>query len=547
MAVARRPQIIHLKGNFSLREKDGTWKPDRHEAVSISSYGYVIGQTIGEGPKSKVKKAVEKRTNEIVAIKIIKKNRYNESMKKFVKREIMLNQTLQHPGLLDLYSVYSSDSCYYMVLEYAPNGDLLGFVNRLGHLSEPDARRIFKQLLDIVSYLHENDVCHRDIKCENILLDQHYNIKLADFGFARMFPENHMVSTRCGSYVYSAPEILTEPKYDAVKADIWSMGICLYAMLCGRLPYRDDDLAVMRFAMQEKLTFRKYVSKDCRELVRSLLSYDPWDRPAISAIVKMNWMCKPLTGDSSMSSMSVAAVTDTHGPHSDYDPFAEHGFSCNLHDDVYKGTRVTDVLRTVAENHSSGTSSVDLTKVSIPKDKASTVAMVTGVAGPIGRKLSQQLGLDDAAKVSNKATGDAWASLTGGKKGEGKGQAMVGKTANMLATFRRAAKVVTAARRFKRKPLNTILNMPQDQAMAKIIHTREKSDSNEIKDLHFSKAGKVAALSGQERKDKVLERRRSEILRENECRAKEQRRGLFGQTLSVLAPDLDAFNFDERM
>ncbi|XP_033756694.1 CBL-interacting serine/threonine-protein kinase 20-like [Pecten maximus] len=540
MAAERSPHIIHLDGNFSLRENDGIWKPDRHEGVSIDSCGYMIGQTIGEGPRSKVKKAVAKRMNEIVAIKIIKKNRYKqESMEKFVTREILLNQTLEHPGLLELYSVYSSATCYYLVLEYAPNGDLLTFVNKLGHLSEPDARRIFKQLLDIVSYLHENGVCHRDIKCENILLDQYYNIKLADFGFARMFPENRKVATRCGSYVYTAPEVLTEPKYDAAKADIWSMGVCLYAMLCGRLPFRDDDLAVMRFAMQERLTYRKHVSRDCRELLMAILSYEPRKRPSISTIVRMKWMCKPLAGDSSMSSMSVAAVTDTHGAHPEYDPFAEHGFSCNLHDDVYRGTRVTDVLRTVAENHSSGTSSVDLTKVAIPKDKASAVAMVTGVAGPIGRKLSQQMGLDDLAKCPNKATGEVWSSLAGGKKGDGKGPkglSAFGKDANLLATFRRAARVVTAVKRFRRKPLNTILNMPQDQAMAKIIQTREKTDSNDIKGLHFSKAGKVAALSGQERKEIALERRQSEIERENESRSREERRGLFGHTLSVLTP-----------
>ncbi|OWF38998.1 CBL-interacting protein kinase 10-like [Mizuhopecten yessoensis] len=553
MAAKGSPNIINLQENFSLREKGGMWSPDQHEKVSVESYGYMFGETIGEGPRSKVKKAVRKQTNEIVAIKVIKKKCFKkEAVEKFVTREIRLNHTLQHPGLLDLYSVYSSGTSYFLVMEYAPNGDLLEFVNRLDRLSEPDARRIFKQLLDIVNYLHENGVCHRDIKCENILLDDCYNIKLADFGFARRFPENRMVGTRCGSYVYTAPEVLTESKYDAVKSDIWSMGICLYAMLCGRLPYRDDDLAVLLFAMQERLKFHKHVSRDCRDLLRAMLSYDPRKRPAISSIMKTNWMCKPLgnAGESSMSSLSVAAVTDKHELPMDYNPYAEHGFSCNLHDDVFKGTPVTDVLRTVAENHSSGTSSVDLTKVAIPKNKTSTAAMVTGVAGPIGRKLSQQMGLDVSTKSPKTAGGDVWASQGGGKggdvRGHGQGQkkSAFGKATNALATFRRAAKVVTAVKRFKRKPLNTILNMPQEEAMAKIIHTREKADSTEIKDLHFSESGKMAALIGKERKDATFERRQSETLRDNENRAKEERRGLFGHTLSVLTPDSDTFSFD---
>ncbi|XP_060070661.1 uncharacterized protein LOC132550588 [Ylistrum balloti] len=545
MAAKAAPDIIHLHDNFTLREKGGIWKPDRHEKISLQSYGYVFGETIGEGPRSKVKKAIHQRMNKTVAIKIIKKNRYKkETLEKFVTREIRLNQNLQHPGLLDVYSVYSSNDCYYLVMEYAPNGDLLTFVNKLGRLSEPDARRIFKQILDTVNYLHTNGVCHRDIKCENILLDRFYNIKLTDFGFARMFPQDHFVGTSCGSYVYTAPEVLTASSYDAVLADIWSMGVCLYAILCGHLPFRDDDLAVMRFAMQERLQFHKYVSRDCRELLRAMLSYVPRGRPSINKIMKTNWMCKPLknVGESSMSHMSVAAVTDIHENNMEYNVYAEHGFSCNLHDDVYRGTRVTDVLRTVAENHSSGTSSIDLTKIDIPKNKASTTAMVTGVAGPIGRKLSQQMGLGDSTKRSLKSSGNVWSPLgkkEGKRKEEGQRKSAFGKAANALATFRRAARVVTAVKRFQRKPLNTILNMPQDQAMAKIIHTREKCASYEIKDLHFSQAGKAATLSGRRRKEIALEARQSEILRQNEFRATEERRGLFGHTLSILTPGSD--------
>lgn len=133
-----------------------------------------------------------------------------------------------------------------------------------------------------------------------------------------------------------------------------------------------------------------------------------------------------------------------------------------------------------------------------------------------------------------------WSStLGGGKVGDGKGQGKeaFGKAFKALATFKRAARVVAAVKRFKRKPLNTILNMPQEQAMAKILHVREQCDANEMKELHFSQAGKVAALSGNVRKQVALIERQTKEFQESKTREKVERRGLFDATLSVLIPD----------
>ncbi|XP_023289056.1 testis-specific serine/threonine-protein kinase 2 isoform X1 [Orussus abietinus] len=164
-------------------------------------------------------------------------------------------------------------------MEYAQNGSLLDVIRRDIYIDEGRGRRWLRQLVDAVDYCHERGVVHRDIKCENLLMDQDMNIKLSDFGFARghMKPKNgiaQLSETFCGSYAYASPEILRGIPYQPQMSDVWSMGVVLYAMVYGRLPFDDTNYAQLLKQVQSKVTFPKEpkVSHTCRSLITRILT-----------------------------------------------------------------------------------------------------------------------------------------------------------------------------------------------------------------------------------------------------------------------------------
>nr|XP_011450982.2 testis-specific serine/threonine-protein kinase 1 [Crassostrea gigas] len=520
--------IIHLEEETHLNTKGELWKPNKKARASLEQHGYKFKDTIATCEFSKTKVAHLQKENIDVAVKIIKKNKLQmEVLKKFVPREIAILQQIQHPGIVELFAVFESPSCFYLVMELFPRGNLLDFVNNLGHLIEPDARRFFHQLLDIVAYLHSENICHRDIKLENLMLDSCFNLKLIDFGFARHVKKSELLNTNCGSYVYTAPEVMEGKQYDGTQADIWSMGVCLYAMLCGKLPFRDDDVDILRLAMQDRLHFHRHVSKACRYLLRMMLSYEPDLRPSIPGIRKTDWMCKPIknVGESSVSSLSVAAVTSEMCPNVTIDPNAEHGFSCNQRDKKFKSTKVSDLLRCVTENHSSGTSTVNLE--AIPVIKPASVAAITGVAGPVGRKISQQLGLNIEETPKDKKPVKS-----------GLGKAGFGRAMKAMKTFKRATTVIRATRRFRKGPLDTILRISQEEAMAKILDENHKKQEHEIKELHRCTSGRLASQLKTMLNEENLEKKKSQLEMEQAKQRQEERTCKLRQTVLHLMPNL---------
>ncbi|XP_041363071.1 CBL-interacting protein kinase 15-like [Gigantopelta aegis] len=530
--------IVKLQADFALKRKDEGWRPDKRLKTSLEKIGYTFGATIGDGLYSKVKRAYCRQLNREVAIKIIQKKKLPQEVHdKFLPREIALLQKLRHASLIVLHEVYDTATTLYLMMELAQNGDLLEYVNHVGALVEVDTRRIMHQLLDVVSYLHANLVYHRDIKLENILLDEFYNIRLSDFGFARYNPTHELLDTFCGSYAYAAPEVLNGEEYDGAQVDVWSMGVCMYAMLNGRLPFRDDDIDVLRLAQHEKVKFHKYVCKDGRDLLREFLNVIPNRRITIPAVRRSLWMRKPMKNDGqSMSSLSVTTVSSFIHPES-LDPNAEHGFSCTQHSKEVKPMTVSNVLQAVAVNHSTGRSSVDLRQV-IPTKKESDIAMTTGVSGPAGRRLSVKLGILPALKADtgyNKSkdsqddtSGPATATVSGA------GKAPLGNVTKSVGKFKMVAKAVTAMKRFHRAPLTTILSIPQEKAMEKVIHERQHAQSHEMKGLHYTSPSKVAHLCKEQREHEHVTRQRSSLERQNEQENRRKRRDVWDATMSLL-------------
>ena len=196
----------------------------------IGSYRLV--RTIGQGASGKVKLAVVDSTNEYVAIKMIKKSAFESkpTLQIKIQREIALMRLVDHPHLLKLVDILESPRHLYIVTEYASTGELFDYLVQKRCLVEEEAMNFFRQIIFGLEYLHSLGICHRDLKPENILLDENLNIKIADFGFARIVKSN-IADTSCGSPHYAAPEVIRGERYDGRKADVWSCGVILYALL----------------------------------------------------------------------------------------------------------------------------------------------------------------------------------------------------------------------------------------------------------------------------------------------------------------------------
>ncbi|XP_056005005.1 testis-specific serine/threonine-protein kinase 1-like isoform X2 [Ostrea edulis] len=185
----------------------------------------------------------------------------------------------------------------YIVMDYCPNGDLVDLINRHVRgdergIGEPKSKKLFKQLCEAVHHMHSAGIVHRDLKCENILLDKDYNIQLTDFGFSQRCNEsNQMLKIRCGTFSYTAPEVMTAKSYNGFQSDIWSLGVTLFSMVNGRLPYNHSQLSAMDEDMKlQRLKFRPNVSSDCIELIKKMLQFAPNHRPSIREVLEDPWL-----------------------------------------------------------------------------------------------------------------------------------------------------------------------------------------------------------------------------------------------------------------
>ncbi|KAJ1677685.1 hypothetical protein EV182_005643, partial [Spiromyces aspiralis] len=263
---------------------------------------YLLLQTIGEGEFAKVKLALHRETGQEVAIKLIKKESIDTEIKlSKIKREISALKAVNHPYIVNLYDIIETERYIGIVIQYASGGELFDYI--LGHryLREKDACRLFAQLIAGVSYLHSRMIVHRDLKLENLLLDNNRNIKITDFGFANQFetPENNLMSTSCGSPCYAAPElVVSEGLYVGPAVDVWSCGVILYAMLAGYLPFDDDPKnpdgdninQLYRYILSTPLVFPDYVSSTARDLLRKILVPNPKHRATLEQIKQHPWL-----------------------------------------------------------------------------------------------------------------------------------------------------------------------------------------------------------------------------------------------------------------
>ncbi|XP_069929219.1 serine/threonine-protein kinase SIK1 [Oryctolagus cuniculus] len=252
---------------------------------------YDVERTLGKGNFAVVKLARHRVTRSQVAIKIIDKTRLDSSNLEKIYREVQLMKLLDHPHIIKLYQVMETKDMLYIVTEFAKNGEMFDYLTSHGHLSEKEARRKFCQILSAVEYCHNRRIVHRDLKTENLLLDANMDIKLADFGFGNFYNPGEPLSTWCGSPPYAAPEVFEGKEYEGPQLDIWSLGVVLYVLVCGSLPFDGPTLPSLRQRVLEgRFRIPFFMSRDCETLIRRMLVVDPAKRISIAQIWQHRWM-----------------------------------------------------------------------------------------------------------------------------------------------------------------------------------------------------------------------------------------------------------------
>ncbi|XP_053135988.1 testis-specific serine/threonine-protein kinase 1-like [Hemicordylus capensis] len=270
------------------------------DAAVLKKRGYIMGGNIGEGSYAKVKSAYSERLKFDVAVKIIDQKRAPQDfLEKFLPREIAILAKVNHRSIIKTYEIFeTSDGKLYIVMELGIHGDLLEFIKTRGALPEEIAREMFCQLCAAIKYCHDADIVHRDLKCENLLLDKDYHIKLTDFGFSKWLArdeEGRVIHSKtfCGSAAYAAPEVLQGIPYEPKTYDMWSLGVVLYIMVCGSMPYDDCNIQKMlRLQKEHRVHFpkSKNQSVECRDLIYRMLQPDVSRRLQIEEVINHVWM-----------------------------------------------------------------------------------------------------------------------------------------------------------------------------------------------------------------------------------------------------------------
>ncbi|XP_069094269.1 testis-specific serine/threonine-protein kinase 4 isoform X1 [Pleurodeles waltl] len=273
----------------------------------MEEYGYKLGKTIGTGSYGIVYEALLEKQKIPVAVKIISKRKaVGEYLSRFLPREVQVMKALRHRNIINFYQAIETTSRVYLVLELAPQGDIIRRLKKLGPLQECQAGKWFSQLSRGMAYIHSKGIVHRDLKLENLLLDKKENIKISDFGFAKVammpsegkrniYSQANLCQTHCGSYAYACPEILMGQPYNPFLSDVWSMGVILYAFVTATMPFDDTNLRRLLRSMQDQVHFpeKSDISDDCKGLVWGMLRQAP-RRITVLTVLRSPWVLKHL-------------------------------------------------------------------------------------------------------------------------------------------------------------------------------------------------------------------------------------------------------------
>uniref|UniRef100_A0A8K9X192 Si:dkey-16p21.7 n=1 Tax=Oncorhynchus mykiss TaxID=8022 RepID=A0A8K9X192_ONCMY len=251
---------------------------------------YRLEKTLGKGQTGLVKLGVHCITGQKVAIKIVNREKLSESVLMKVEREIAILKLIEHPHVLKLHDVYENNKYLYLVLEHVSGGELFDYLVKKGRLTPKEARKFFRQIISALDFCHSHSICHRDLKPENLLLDEKNNIRIADFGMASLQVGDSLLETSCGSPHYACPEVIRGEKYDGRRADVWSCGVILFALLVGALPFDHDNLRQLLEKVKSGVFHMPhFIPPDCQALLKGMIQVNPDKRLTLEAIQKHSW------------------------------------------------------------------------------------------------------------------------------------------------------------------------------------------------------------------------------------------------------------------
>lgn len=286
---------------------------------------YELGRTLGEGTFGKVKYAVNVDTQEAVAIKVLDKEKIQkQNMGNQIKKEISIMKMVKHKFIVGMIEVLASKSKIFIVLDLVTGGELFDKIVKAGRLSEEQALFYFKQLVEGVSYCHKSGVCHRDLKPENLLLDENGNLKISDFGLSSLYvgdadgdgtSRTQILHTTCGTPNYVAPEVLADQGYDGKKADVWSIGVILYVLLAGFLPFDEGTIVALFSKIQAAdFTYPNFFSMEMRTVIDLMLVSDPKKRASLDDLRHHDWLREKIPSwleeEEAVEPVSAPAETD---------------------------------------------------------------------------------------------------------------------------------------------------------------------------------------------------------------------------------------------
>ncbi|GMT22040.1 hypothetical protein PFISCL1PPCAC_13337, partial [Pristionchus fissidentatus] len=267
-------------------------------SMSNSSYDVLTGQyalhdEIGAGGFGKVRLATHLLTGQRCAIKIIDKKAIGEDLPR-VKTELDALRTLQHQNICRLYQEIETEDKFFLIMEYCSGGEMFDYIVRKARLEESEARHFFRQLVQAMAYIHDRGFAHRDLKPENLLLTEDLHLKVIDFGLcAKPNGLYKPLETCCGSPAYAAPELIKGTPYLGNEADVWSMGVLLYALLCGSLPFEDDNIqGLYRKIMKGNYPVPDFLSECSKQLLSKMLKVEPSQRLTVKELLEHPWLNK---------------------------------------------------------------------------------------------------------------------------------------------------------------------------------------------------------------------------------------------------------------
>ena len=282
------------KVEIPLKSKSmSTQEPPKMDIISIKQIGdYILGEEIGSGAFGKVLLGKHILTEEKVAIKILDKMILNQTPEDYelVKKEISILKLVKHKYIVQLYEILQTAQHIFIIMEYCEGKEILDYILTRNRLSELESLKYFQQLINCLFYLHSQNIAHRDVKIDNMLLDANKDLKLIDFGLSTKYTDDDLLDQPCGTVVYAAPEVLEGKEYHGMLADVWSSGIVLFGMIAGYLPFSDkDDEVNKQLVIKGQIAMPEFFSDKVKDLLKHMLDVNPMTRYTLQEIKDHPW------------------------------------------------------------------------------------------------------------------------------------------------------------------------------------------------------------------------------------------------------------------